>query len=244
MSSRRTLCIAFAGVFACARVHAAVWGYIDEQGKAHIATEKLDDRYQLFFKGPTRAELAAAAKPQGPALSEAFVKTPIFKRLENHPNIKRYEPLIARYAKEHSVDVALVKAVVAVESAYEADAVSSKGALGLMQVIPETAARYGLTDDAKRTIEQKLKDPAINVSVGTRYLRDLLALFDNDVTLALAAYNAGEAAVLRYDNRMPPFPETQEFVKLVMQFHALYTPPPPPPKPSRITVPRRSELPR
>ena len=85
-----------------------------------------------------------------------------------------------------------MKAVVAVESAYEADAVSSKGALGLMQVIPETAARYGVTDDAKRTVAQKLKDPAINVSVGTRYLRDLLALFDNDVTLALAAYNAGE----------------------------------------------------
>ena len=80
-----------------------------------------------------------------------------------------------------SVDVALVKAIVAVESGYEPTAVSSKGALGLMQVIPDTAARYGVTDDAKRTIEQKLLDPAINISVGTRYLRDLLALFENDV---------------------------------------------------------------
>jgi len=239
-----SLSILLATSLACARAHAAVWGYIDENGKAHIATEKLDDRYQLFFKGPTRAELAAAAKPATPGVDEAFVKTPIFKRLESHPNVKRYEPLLARYAKQHNVDVALVKAIVAVESAYEPSAVSRKGALGLMQVIPETAARYGVADDAKRTIAQKLMDPAINISVGTRYLRDLLVLFADDVTLALAAYNAGEGTVQRYDNQVPPYPETQEYVKLVTQFYALYKPPPPPPKPSRITVPRRSELPR
>jgi soluble lytic murein transglycosylase-like protein len=77
--------------------------------------------------------------------------------------------------------------------------------------------------------------------VGTRYLRDLLQMFANDMTLALAAYNAGEAAVQRYDNKVPPYPETQEYVKLVTQFYALYTPPSAPAKPSRITVPKRGQ---
>ena len=135
----------------------------------------------------------------------------------------------------------------AVESAYDPDAVSGKGALGLMQVIPETGERYGVTGDQKRTLTQKLLDPAINVQVGTRYLRDLLALFSDDVALALAAYNAGENTVQRYDNQIPPFPETQEFVKLVQQFYALYRPPPPPrpaATPARITIPPRSGAPR
>jgi soluble lytic murein transglycosylase-like protein len=217
--------------------HAAVWGYIDEQGRPHIATEKLDDRYQLFFKGKTAAELAA--KPN--AGNDAFEQTAIFRRIANHPNIKRYEPLIVRYAKEQKLDAALVKAVIAVESAYEPTAVSNKGALGLMQIVPETAQRYGISDDAHRTVEQKLFDPAINLRIGTRYLRDLLELFADDLNLALAAYNAGEAAVQRYDNSIPPYAETQEFVKLVTQFYALYKPPAPPPAPSRITIPRRPQ---
>jgi len=218
------------------RAGADVWGYIDAQGHPHVATERLDDRYQLFFKGRTSAD--AAATSAAPEPDEAFVRTPIFRRVEGHPNVKRYEPLIERYAGEYDVDVALVKAVVAVESAYEPAAVSDKGALGLMQVIPETAQRYGVTDDAKRTVAQKLLDPEINLRIGTRYLRDLLKLFASDVALALAAYNAGETTVQRYGNKVPPFPETQEFVKLVLQFHALYRPPPPPSKPARITIPR------
>ena len=219
------------------RASCAVWGYIDEQGRPHLATEKLDDRYQLFFKGKTAQELAQKPAPD----NEAFEQTAIFRRIASHPNVRRYEPLLARYAKEHRLDTALVKAVVAVESAFEPTAVSSKGALGLMQVLPETAERYGVTDDAKRTLEQKLLDPTVNVRIGTRYLSDLLALFANDLDLALAAYNAGEAAVQRYDNQVPPYPETQEFVKLVTQFYELYKPRPTPPPPSRITIPRRRD---
>lgn len=231
------------GFVACLSAHAAcadVWGYIDEQGRPHVATEKLDDRYQLFFKGRTSADAAPAVAPDA-AVDEAFVRTEIFRRVEGHPNVKRFEPLIARYAQQQHVDAALVKAVVAVESAYEPDAVSGKGALGLMQVIPDTGERYGITGDRKRTLQQKLLDPATNLEVGTRYLRDLLALFSDNVELALAAYNAGESTVQRYDNQVPPFPETQEFVKLVQQFYALYRPPPPPPatKPARITISRK-----
>lgn len=239
---------ALIGVLACGAAPFAgadVWGYIDEQGRPHVATERLDDRYQLFFKGRSSADVLPPAAPDA-AIDEAFVRTAIFRQVEGHPNVKRFEPLIARNAKQQHVDVALVKAVVAVESAYQPDAVSGKGALGLMQVIPETGERYGITGDRKRTITQKLLDPAINVEVGTRYLRDLLILFSDDVALALAAYNAGENAVLRYDNQVPPFPETQEFVKLVQQFYALYRPPPPVPatRPARITIPPRGGAPR
>ena len=219
------LMLAFAAVGA---PHAAadVWGYVDEQGRPHVATEKLDERYQLFFKGRTSADLVAPA-PLADSV-ESFKDTAIYQRIVNHPNAKRFEPMIVRYAKQQNVDVALVKAVVAVESAFEPEAVSAKGAVGLMQVIPETAQRYGLNDDKRRTVAQKLLDPAINLDMGTRHLRALLALFTGDVALALAAYNAGEGVVLRYDNQIPPYPETQEFVKLVQQFYAMYQPPPPP----------------
>ena len=221
--------------------HAAadVWGYVDEQGRPHVATEKLDDRYQLFFRGRTGADVAVPPPPAEP--DEAFRQTAIYQRIVNHPNAVRFEPMIARYAKQQNVDAALVKAVVAVESAFEPEVVSAKGAVGLMQVIPETAQRYGLNDDKRRTVAQKLLDPAVNLFVGTRHLRTLLELYAGDIVLTLAAYNAGEGTVLRYDNQVPPFPETQEFVKLVQQFYAMYRPPPPPkrsiPKSSRITIP-------
>jgi len=158
--------------------------------------------------------------------------------------VTKFAPLIERDAKLNGLDPALVKAVIAVESAFEPAAVSPKGALGLMQVTPDTGARYGVVADKARSAEQKLLDPAINLSIGTRYLRDLLALFANDLGLALAAYNAGEQAVHRYKRSIPPFPETQEYVKLVRQFYVLYRPPPATPStPARITIPRRRRMP-
>ena len=143
---------------------ADLWGYVDEQGRPHVAAEKLDDRYRLFYKGRTSADVA----PPVPAVDQAFAQTAIYRRVVDHPNVARFEPLIARHARRHGVDAALVKAVVAAESAFEPDAVSPKGALGLMQVIPDTAERYGIAGDRKRTVAQKLLDPAINVDVGTR----------------------------------------------------------------------------
>ena len=95
-----------------------------------------------------------------------------------------------------------------------------------------------MNDDQRRSVAQKLLDPAINLRIGTHHLAALLALFANDVPLALAAYNAGEAIVVRYDNQIPPYPETQEYVKLVQQFYAMFRPPPVPAstKPARITI--------
>jgi len=241
----KALAAAVLAMTACAAA-ADIWGYIDEQGRPHVATEKLDDRYQLFFKGRSTADVMVPALPLQPETDEAFTRTAIYRRVTGHPNIKRFEPLIAQYAKQNEVEVALVKAVIAVESAFEPDAVSAKGALGLMQVMPETGGRYGVVDDTKRTAVQKLLDPTINIRIGTRYLRDLLALFGNDLALAIAAYNAGEYAVQRYDNQIPPFPETLEFVRLVQQFYVLYRPPPPPAatKPARITIAPKGAAPR
>ena len=222
---------------------ADLWGYLDEQGGAHFATEKIDERYQLFFKGETNLDVAARAQA-APSASEDFSHSRMYQYVTKHPNVAKFAPLIERNAKLHHVDPALVKAVIAVESAFEPAAVSPKGALGLMQLTPDTGARYGIVADKVRTAEQKLLDPAINLSIGTRYLRDLLALFANDLSLALAAYNAGEQAVRHYKQSIPPFPETQEYVKLVRQFYALYRPPPPaPPPPTRLMIPRRRRMP-
>jgi soluble lytic murein transglycosylase-like protein len=221
---------------------ADLWGYLDEQGTAHFATEKIDERYQLFFKGETNLDVAARANA-APSASEDFSHSRMYQYVTKHPNVAKFAPLIERNAKLHHVDPALVKAVIAVESAFEPAAVSPKGALGLMQLTPDTGARYGIVADKVRSAEQKLLDPAINLSIGTRYLRDLLALFANDLSLALAAYNAGEQAVRHYKQSIPPFPETQEYVKLVRQFYALYRPPPAAPPPTRVMIPRRRRMP-
>ena len=119
-------------------------------------------------------------------------------------------PLIERAAQENQLLPALVHAVIRAESAYRSDAVSSKGAVGLMQLMPATAERYGVVDR---------RDPAQNLSGGSRYLRDLLQMFDGDLRLALAAYNAGEQAVIRHGNAIPPYAETQDYVRKVIRFY-------------------------
>src|SRR4029079_17408838 len=95
---------------------------------------------------------------------------------------------------------------------------------------PDTGERYGLAGDARRSIAQLLLDPATNLRIGTRYLRDLLDRFENSLTLALAAYNAGEGSVAARDNTVPPFAETRTFVRLVQQVYAVYRPVPAAPR--------------
>ena len=217
---------------------ADIWGYVDETGTARIATRQLDERYQLFFKGGIRVDARDAATVDATEARPVFEGLPGTQRVMDHRNVERYQPLIDRHAILQQVDPALVKAIIAVESSFEPEAVSPKGAIGLMQIIPETGERYGVRADARRSVEQKLRDPAISLSVGTRYLRDLLALFEDDIELALAAYNAGEQAVKRYGNAVPPFAETQAYVKRVRQFHSSYRPTPPElPKQLRIVIP-------
>jgi hypothetical protein len=124
----------------------------------------------------------------------------------------RYDEHVQAAAREHGVDAALIHAVITAESGYNALARSPKGARGLMQLIPETAARYGVTN---------LLDPRENIQAGTRYLKDLIAMFGNDLRLALAAYNAGEGAVMRY-GAIPPYRETREYVPKVLAYYKRY----------------------
>ena len=123
-----------------------------------------------------------------------------------------YDDLIVRKAQSLGLEAALLKAIVHVESAFNPVAVSPKGATGLMQLMPATAQRYGVVS---RT------DPAASLDGGGRYLRDLLQMFDFDLRLALAAYNAGEGAVMRY-NGIPPYPETQGYVENVIRMLDAY----------------------
>ncbi|OWW22123.1 lytic transglycosylase domain-containing protein [Noviherbaspirillum denitrificans] len=121
---------------------------------------------------------------------------------------KAIEPIVQRVAQSHGIQAALLKAIIEVESGFNANALSPKGAVGLMQVMPATAARYGSFN---------LYSPEQNVDVGARYLRDLLAMFDGNVRLAVAAYNAGENAVIRHGRRVPPYQETIKYVPMVLE---------------------------
>jgi soluble lytic murein transglycosylase-like protein len=116
-------------------------------------------------------------------------------------------------SQRQGLDASLVRAVIQVESAFQPSARSHKGACGLMQVIPATAARYGVNSTAE------LMQPSVNVEVGTRLLRDLMARYSGDVSLVLAAYNAGEGAVAKHGMRIPPYPETQDYVRKVLSLY-------------------------
>jgi Transglycosylase SLT domain len=124
---------------------------------------------------------------------------------ENADFAVRYGNLIRASAQKHGVDERLVKLVVEAESNYDAKAVSRKNALGLMQLLPSTAARYAVTN---------VFDPAQNIEAGTHYLKDLLERYRGNVKLALAAYNAGPEMVDRYGG-VPPFAETQHYVRSI-----------------------------
>ncbi|WKJ89168.1 transglycosylase SLT domain-containing protein [Methylomonas montana] len=122
----------------------------------------------------------------------------------------KFNDLVAKAAAKHQMDPKLLHAVIQAESAYNPNAVSSAGAVGLMQLMPDTARRYGVTD--RRDAEQ-------NVDGGTRYLKDLLAMFNSNLTLAVAGYNAGEGAVMKYNNSVPPYPETRNYVQQVLSLY-------------------------
>ncbi len=128
-------------------------------------------------------------------------------------DVNAYDKTIHRVAKTYIVDAALIKAVMHAESGFNPNAVSTRGASGLMQLMPETARRYGCDD---------IFDPQQNIRAGALYLKDLLKRFNNNHRLALAAYNAGENAVTRYKG-IPPYNETQQYVRKVLAFKGRYT---------------------
>ncbi|MFN3861819.1 MAG: lytic transglycosylase domain-containing protein [Roseateles sp.] len=182
---------------------AELWGYVDAQGVAHLAPRQLDARYTplLGAAGPLRVP------------GKADTGASLLTWLEIAPEVKAMQPWLREAAREHGVDAELLKAVIAVESGYQKDAVSPRGALGLMQITPQTASRYATAADAARLLE-----PRINIRTGARMLADLIRRFGR-IDAALAAWNAGEGAVRRAGNRVPDIEETRAHVHLVLELY-------------------------
>lgn len=179
---------------------ADIYSFVDEAGVTHFSNVPIDGRYRLLLASPPEPAPAPAPAASGDARwltrSHAF------------------DPFIESAAREAQVQPQLVRAIIVVESAFNPKAVSRKGAVGLMQLLPKTARRYGASNAF---------DPKQNITAGTRYLRDLIARYGNNLELVLAAYNAGEDAVERYGKRIPPFSETRQYVPAVLSIYRALT---------------------
>ena len=215
---------------------ADVWGYIDANGTAHFSNDKLDDRYELFFKGGDSFSIdkldSSSALPSAKSNVEdavlkggAHAPAKLLAYFDVSPSYKAVKHLVKEAARMHGMDHELLQALIATESGFDTFAVSPKGAVGLMQLMPPTAKRYGVKADKHAPLEKKLTDPKTNIQAGASYLRDLIALFPGQLDLAVAAYNAGEGAVQRAGNKIPNYPETKNYVKTVMQLYGHLKPP-------------------
>lgn len=156
-------------------------------------SEKPEIDTRNYDPNQTNQTQSSAAKPRG--------------------NYKNYRSLIQEIAEQTQVDPALLHAIIQAESSYNPHARSPRGAVGLMQLMPATGRRFGV---------RNLTDPIANVYAGARYLRYLLALFDNNKKLAIAGYNAGEYAVKRHGNKIPPYRQTQQYVNKVMSLYEVH----------------------
>lgn len=196
-----------AGASAAAR--AEVWGYVDARGVAHVAPRQLDGRYQLLLgDGPGIARVAGKSDaPRG-----------LLTWLEIAPEVRVLRPWLNEAARAHGVDRELLTALIAVESGFDARAVSPRGALGLMQITPETGERYAAAHERQRPVDERLLDARTNIHTGARMLADLNRRFGR-IDLALAAWNAGEGAVRRAGGAMPAIDETRAHVQLVLELY-------------------------
>lgn len=176
---------------------ADIYSFKDEKGVVHFTNIKgLDSRYRLI-----RRENVPHADGNAYAMK-------VF--MPSQADIARYAAIIQTASKAYGVEPSLVHAVISAESNYNQYAVSPKGAMGLMQLMPDTARRYGV---------QNMMDPTENIHGGVRYLRDLLDMFKGRMDLAIAAYNAGENAVIRSGLQIPSNSETRYYVPKVLGFY-------------------------
>ena len=180
------------GVATLSPAYADIYAYSDAGG-THYSNVPTDPRYVLVMSEPQALEPGSASAARD------------WRRLG-----APYSGLIADAARATELQPALLRAVIAVESAFDPKAVSRKGAQGLMQLRPATARRYGV---------RRPFDPAENLGGGAHYLSDLMKRYGNDMELALAAYNAGEDAVDRYGRAIPPFAETRAYVPAVLRLY-------------------------
>ncbi len=191
-SERMTYCrtaiwVAVLIVFSALPGAADIYKYIDSNGVLHFTNAPTTAGYRLYIK----------ERP----------KIPVHQR-----RAKQFDPLISAAARKHGISFPLLKAMIKVESDYNPRAVSKKGAMGLMQIMPETSRALNISD---------VFDPMENIMGGTLYIKQLIERFEGQLPLALAAYNAGPAVVDQY-RRIPPFPETEAYVKKVMDYFYAY----------------------
>jgi soluble lytic murein transglycosylase-like protein len=173
--------------------HSTIYRYIDPHGRL------------IFTDTPKHAGYLRLEKKLG-----EWVVSPSYSWKQNQ---QKFSPTIKRAANKHNLPYNLVHAVIMVESAYNPQAKSKAGAQGLMQLMPATANRFGVNDPY---------NPQQNIAAGTQYLKLLLVMFENNLSLALAAYNAGENAVKRHNNQIPPYKETQNYVRKVLDYYQRY----------------------
>lgn len=192
--SRLPTALLLAALATPALAGSGIFGFTDEDGVEYLTNIPNDTRYRLLLEEPS--------------IAQGFVARKQARRLFALPLGQRpFNDIVQQTSSDTGLDAALLHAVISVESGYNRTAVSPKGATGLMQLLPATARRYG---------SRNLLDPAENIRAGAHYLKDLLAMFDNNLELALAAYNAGENAVIRHGRRLPPYAETRRYVPMVV----------------------------
>lgn len=200
--------ISLALLAASNEVMADVYKYVDATGHTIYTDDPRNKLYKRIIKTPPQRLHNIISSPFKQTAYSPFKQHNLSAYAA--ANKERYNGLISDAAQRYQVDEKLVHAVIQTESAYNSTAVSRAGATGLMQLMPDTARRFGVTD---RT------NPDQNVDGGTRYLKYLIDMFGPRLDLAIAAYNAGENAVIRHNNSIPPYQETQDYVRQVL---ALY----------------------
>jgi len=202
-----------AAVPACADVYS----FVEEDGTVRFSNKPDDPRYKLYLKEPAEYRLRDTKEFRNLRNPGDFrLRAPWGRRpdLFENPALegKPFQDQVIVAAKSAELDPALIHAVITAESNYNPNAVSDKGAVGLMQLMPDTARRYGVKP-------KEIRHPDKNISAGAKYLADLIRMFDGDLQLALAGYNAGENVVLRYGRKVPPYAETQAYVPRVLRVY-------------------------
>jgi len=189
-----TTALAAVALLACpGRVWGSIFSFTDEHGVVHYSNVPVDSRYEIFL-------VTAEANPTRPPLPLAT----LLHRAEKFAN------LIDAAARSNRVEPSLVRAVMVAESGCDPNAISKRGARGLMQLMPAMARQYGV---------RNVLDPEQNIQAGTHYLRDLLDHYQNDLERVLAAYNAGPAAVDQHPGAIRPFRETLAYVPRVLRIY-------------------------
>jgi soluble lytic murein transglycosylase-like protein len=201
LGSRLLTCALVASAVLPPAAHADIYRYVDEAGTVHFTNIPNDARFKLYMttqKAPDAVTNVLTSRGVHAYPTEAR---------------RKFHAHILAAARVYQLEPALLHAVISAESGYNPLARSAKGARGLMQLMPDTARRYGVDNPL---------DPRQNIYGGAAYLRDLLTLFGNDMNLALAAYNAGEGSVMEYGNRIPPYRETTQYVPKVLLYYKRY----------------------